>query len=537
MAPTAADEGSEADPGAEQVPNGAGSLAWVLACVGGGMFLVGLDSIMVTTSLPTIATELGAVNSIAWVLAANLLAATVATPLYGKLGDRWGRRPLYVLACSLLAFGSALAAFAWGPDTLIIARAVSGLGIGGFMALGSAQLADVIAPRDRGRYAWLFPTAAISAALVGPVVGGALADSASWRWMFAVTAGTAGGVLVLILARLPSGARAPAAEPVDVAGVLLLGVAITAMVLVTTLPRSAPQLGGAAVAALAAVGVAAAVGLVLVELRVADPVLPVRLFRLRAFTLVVLVGFLTNGAVQAVSSYLPLYTQVVQGLSAAQSGLVMAPAVLVMAGATVLVGRLITRTGRYRGFPIVGCVVAAAGTALLGRLDAQTPVWQVVVSMALVSAGMAGIGQVIGIVVQNTVPQPIIGAATATTSVVRQTGSSLGVALLGASFGAGLAAALSARLPSGASAFERAFADGRRLPAGGLSAVPPEVRADAAQVLSDVLAPLFAWSAPVLLAAAVVAAFVPARPLRAARPVRPVRPDHGAPRAPGLTGT
>ncbi len=488
-------------------------LRWVLVCVGLGMFLFGLDSIMVSTALPTIGADLGGVNHLAWVLSANLLAATIATAVYGSLGDRLGRRPMYLVACAILTAGSVAAAAAPSMGWLVAARAVCGLGSGGVMVLGSAQLADWISPRERGRVSWIFPVAGISASIAGPVVGGVLTDQVSWRGVFVVTAVVAAGAFVVMALRLPGRPPAPHAGRVDVLGVVCLAVTITALVLATTLPRSAAHLPTGVFVGLGVVFVVALAGLVVVERRAADPVVPVRLFALRTFTLLALVGFCSNAVITALSSYLPLYMQVVQGLSAAGSGLVLVPSTLVGAAATALVGRALARTGRYRLFPVAGCVVGAGGAALLGTLEPTSSPWVIVAAMSLIGVGMAGIGQVIAIVTQNTVPARVIGAASATTSMVRQTGSSLGVAVLGAVFGAELGALIAARVP--ADVLNQAYGDGQRLPEGLLTALPPDAQAQAAQAVSDILAPLFAWGAPVMLVGAVVAVFLPFRPLRA----------------------
>ncbi|ABP56140.1 MDR family MFS transporter [Salinispora tropica] len=406
------------------------------------MMLAMLDNMIVSTALPRIVGEFGGLDHFTWVVTAYVLGTTVSTPIWGKLGDLFGRKPIFLTSVVIFLLGSALCGMAGsrllgGPDDgmaeLIAFRAVQGLGAGGLMVGVLAIIGDLVPPRERGRYQGMIAGIMAIALVAGPLVGGFITDHLSWRWAFYVNLPLGGAALVLLVAtlRLP---RHRTEHRIDWLGAALLAVGITAIVLITTWGGNeyawrSPQIVGLIVLALASL---AAFGVV--ERRAVEPVLPLSLFANRNFALISVIGFLLGFAMYGAMSFLPLYQQTVQGASATESGLLLLPLMFGMLVVSLLVGRTITRTGRYRAFPIIGGVVMSAAMVLLTRLDAQTDVVESSLYLLVLGVGMGFLMQTTMLIAQNSVDQRDLGAASGAATFFRSIGGSFGISLFGAVF-------------------------------------------------------------------------------------------------------
>jgi EmrB/QacA subfamily drug resistance transporter len=424
-----------------------------LAAVFGGlllaMLLAALDSTIVATALPTIVGELGGIERLAWVVTAYLLAQTIVTPLYGKLGDLHGRKRVLQVAVVVFLVGSALCGAARSMPQLILFRFVQGLGGGGLMVTAQAVVGDVVAPRERGKYQGIFGAVFAVSSIAGPLLGGYFTTHLSWRWIFYVNLPLGVVALLVVAAALPTVARREA-RAVDWAGAGLLAAALASLVVLTDLGGTTVPWRSAPIVALAVSAAAALVGFVLVERRAAEPVLPPRLFGERAFSVASAVGLIVGFAMFGAVTYLPLWLQVAKGESPTASGLRMLPMMGGTLFSSILSGQLISRTGRYKLFPIVGTALATVGLVLLSRLEAGTSLGSAAAAMLVLGLGIGLVMQVLVIAVQNAVPYRDLGVATSGAMLFRLVGGSLGTAVLGAIFAARLGPELAARVPAGA---------------------------------------------------------------------------------------
>jgi EmrB/QacA subfamily drug resistance transporter len=396
------------------------------------MLLASLDQTIVSTALPTIVRDLGGIDQLSWVVTAYLLAATVSMPLWGRVSDLYGRKRLFQGAIVLFLVGSALSGASQTLGELIGFRALQGLGAGGLMTLAMAIVADIIAPRERGRYQGYIQMVFVLASVAGPLLGGLFTDEASWRWVFYVNL-PIGAVALALGTRLQLPAARGRAR-IDVLGAALLGAALTAVLLVTTwggreYAWASPEIIGLAVAA-----VVLLLGFVAQERRTAEPILPLRLFREPVFDVVAATLFLTTCAFFAAIVFLPLFLQRVTGASAVGSGLLLLPLLLAGTLSTAVIGRVVTRTGRYKVFPAVGLGLMAIGLLLLSRLDATASHLTVALSMVVFGLGFGMVSQLLVLAIQNAVDRRDIGIATASANLFRSLGGSVGAALFGAIF-------------------------------------------------------------------------------------------------------
>jgi EmrB/QacA subfamily drug resistance transporter len=396
-----------------------------------GMLLAALDQTIVSTALPTIVGDLHGGSHLAWVVTAYLLASTVSTPLWGKLGDQYGRKTFFQAAIVIFVIGSALAGFSHTMTELIAFRAVQGLGGGGLMVGAQTIIGDVVSPRDRGRYMGLFGAMFAVATVIGPLIGGLCVTYLSWRWVFYINLPLGIVALFVTGAVLPGHLRR-VSHAIDYAGSLLLAASATSLIIFASLGGiswawvSVPSIGTAVL------GVLLAIGFLLVERGAAEPVIPLKLFRERVFNAASAIGFVMGFAMFGALTFLPLYMQIVKGVSPTASGLRILPLMLGMLGASVISGRLVTRWGRYKIFPIVGTALMTIGAYLLSLIDASTNGWVLAGYMFVFGVGMGLVMQVLVVAVQNAVSYHDLGVATSSATFFRMIGGSFGTAVFGA---------------------------------------------------------------------------------------------------------
>ena len=396
------------------------------------MLLASLDQTIVSTALPTIVRDLGGIDQLSWVVTAYLLAATVSMPLWGRVSDLYGRKRLFQAAIVLFLLGSALSGASETLGELIGFRALQGLGAGGLMTLAMAIVADIIAPRERGRYQGYIQMVFVLASVAGPLLGGLFTDEASWRWVFYVNL-PIGAVALAISTRLRLPAGSGRAR-IDVLGAALLGAGLTAILLVTTWGGREYAWGSPEIIGLAVAAVVLLAGFFAQERRAPEPVLPLRMFREPVFDVVSATLFLTTCAFFAAIVFLPLFLQRVTGASAVESGLQLLPLLLAGTLSTAVIGRVVARTGRYKVFPAVGLGLMAIGLFLLSRLDETSSHATIALDMVVFGLGFGMVSQLLVLAIQNAVDRRDIGIATASANLFRSLGGSVGAALFGAIF-------------------------------------------------------------------------------------------------------
>ncbi|WP_128381020.1 MFS transporter [Streptomyces cavernae] len=478
-----------------------------------GMLLAALDQTIVSTALPTIVSELGGLEHLSWVVTAYLLASTAATPLWGKLGDQYGRKKLFQAAIVIFLIGSALCGIAQNMPELIAFRAVQGLGGGGLMVLSMAIVGDLVPPRERGRYQGLFGAVFGATSVLGPLLGGLFTQHLSWRWVFYVNLPVGVVALLVIAAALHIPVRAER-QVIDYLGTFLIASVATCLVLVaslggTTWAWDSPQIVG-----LAALGVVLAVFFVQVERRAAEPVLPLKLFRIRTFTLSALISFVVGFAMFGAMTYLPTFLQVVQGVSPTLSGVHMLPMVLGLLLASTVSGQIVSRTGRWKAFPVAGTAVTTVGLLLLHELDENSSTAEMSAYFFVFGLGLGLVMQVLVLIVQNAVAYEDLGVATSGATFFRSIGASFGVAVFGTVFanrlGERLADALRGRqLPPGTG--PDALESDPRV----IAELPPALRPPAVHAYASSITDVFLYAAPVALLAFVLAWFLREDRLRA----------------------
>ncbi|WP_126641793.1 MDR family MFS transporter [Embleya hyalina] len=405
-----------------------------------GVMLASLDATIVSTAMPTIVADLGGLEHLAWVTTAYTLATAVSIPLYGKLGDVHGRKRLFQFAIVVFLAGSMLCGIAQSMGTLIAFRVIQGLGAGGLMSNAQAIIGDLVPPAERGRYQGFIASTVAFSTVCGPLIGGFFTEALSWRWVFYVNIplGAVALMVTSVVLRLPR--KAYAKRPFDHYGLALLTCGTSALILFTSWGGTQYAWISAPSLALAGTAVAMLAAFVLVERRAADPLIPLRLLSRNtivrvACPLTMVTGCLTLG----MSTFLPIYQQIVRGHGPTESGLLLAPMMLSMMVCSTLTGRLISRIGKYKRFPLIGTLLAAAGLAVLSLLGTDSPYWHLLIGLMVLGFGLGTIGPVTTLAVQNSVDQADIGVATGLNSFARSIGSALGAAVLGAVFAHGLA--------------------------------------------------------------------------------------------------
>ncbi|GAA3817223.1 MFS transporter [Streptomyces phyllanthi] len=478
-----------------------------------GMLLAALDQTIVSTALPTIVSELGGMEHLSWVVTAYLLASTAATPLWGKLGDQYGRKKFFQTAIVIFLIGSALCGMAQNMAELIAFRAIQGLGGGGLMVLSMAIVGDLVPPRERGRYQGLFGAVFGATSVLGPLLGGLFTEQLSWRWVFYINLPVGAVALAVIAVALRIPVRTTR-HVIDYLGTFLIASVATCLVLVASLGGTTWDWGSPQIIGLAVLSVVLAVCFVAVERRAAEPVLPPKLFRIRTFTLSAVISLVVGFAMFGAMTYLPTFLQVVKGVSPTLSGLHMLPMVVGMLLASTVSGQIVSRTGRWKVFPVAGTAVTTLGLLLLHQLDENSPDGEMSAYFFVFGLGLGLVMQVLVLIVQNAVPYEDLGVATSGATFFRAIGASFGVAVFGSVFAGRLADRLTAELggdplPPGVTP-DTLSADPR-----GISQLPTELRPSALHAYASAITDVFLYAAPVALLGFALAWFLREDRLRA----------------------
>ncbi|TDQ46912.1 MDR family MFS transporter [Actinorugispora endophytica] len=491
-------------------------ILWVFVGLMLTMLLSALDQTIVGTALPTIVGELHGLEQLSWVITAYMLAVTIGMPIYGKAGDLFGRKSVFMFAIVVFLVGSVLSGIAQDMTQLILFRAVQGIGGGGLMIGAQAIIADIVSARERGRYMGLIGAVFGLSSVAGPLLGGFFTDHLSWRWIFYINIplGAVALAVVAVVLKLPR--RTGPKPKLDYLGALLLAAASTGVVLVTSWGGGQYDWDSPVIIGLSVFAVVAAALFVVAERFAAEPIIPLELFRDRDFVLTALIGVSVGIAMFSTVSYLPTFLQMVNGATATESGLLMIPMVVGMLTATIGTGRLITATGRYRVYPILGTAVMAAGLLLLSRISYESPYLFNAAGMLVLGLGVGAVMQNLVLIVQNSVPRRDLGAATSAHNYFRQIGASLGIAVFGTVFVNRLTDQLAgapAEVTSGLARGGGGEAGISALTPELLKSLPPQAQELIGRAFAEAMPPIFLYAAPIALAGFLLAFLIREKPL------------------------
>jgi EmrB/QacA subfamily drug resistance transporter len=478
------------------------------------MLLAMLDNMIVGTAMPTIVGELGGLNHLSWVVTAYTLATAASTPIWGKLGDMYGRKGIFLTSIVLFLIGSAASGAAQSMDQLIAFRAFQGLGAGGLMVGVMAIIGELIPPRERGKYQGMIAGVMAIAMIGGPLVGGTITDNWGWRWSFYINLpiGVVALAVVTTVLHLP---KKRSETRIDYLGAGLLTVGITSLVLLTTWGGTQYAWGSVQIISLLVVGLAAMAAFVWSQTVAPEPVMPLRIFRNANFSLISLIGFLVGFTMFGAMTFLPLYQQTVQGASATNSGLLLLPMLLAMMAVSMVAGRVTTSTGRYKVFPIVGGALITAGLFLLSLMDVSTSRFTSGVYMAVLGAGMGFLMQITMLIAQNSVEMRDMGVGSSSATLFRTIGGSFGVSLFGALFSHKVQQSMDSA-PGGAAAMK----GGAQLDPATIAKFPAALKDAYFHAVASGTHVVFLWGAAISVLGFVAAWFLVETPLRgsAAKP-------------------
>jgi len=493
----------------------------VLSVIGGlmvGLFLAALDQTIVATALPTIVGDLGGLSEYSWTVTAYLLFATASTPLYGKIGDLYGRKRIFQAAILIFIAGSLVSGAAGSMGTLIAGRAIQGLGAGGLIALTLAIVGDIVSPRERGRYQGLFGAVFGIASVLGPLLGGFFTDQLTWRWVFWINV-PLGLVALLTIQRTLHLPPKRVEHKVDYVGAALIVAAVSSILLVTVWGGKEYAWDSAVIIGLGVFGLVMLVLFVLWELRVPEPLLPMRLFGNSVFTNTSITSFLFGFTFFGAIIYLPLYLQVVRGYSPTESGLLLLPLVLGIFITSAGSGQLVTRTGRYKIFPVVGLVIIPLALVWLSTLEVDTPIWNLCLRVFLLGLGLGLVIQTLVVAVQNAVDPRDLGVATSSNTFFRSMGGAIGTAVFGSVLTSTLTTELTAVMEQLAGtlppeAMAQFDPTNLQTDPAAIQALPEAIRTPVLEAFTTALDRVFLIGVPVITLALLITLFLRELPLR-----------------------
>ncbi|MFI0724075.1 MDR family MFS transporter [Streptomyces sp. NPDC021224] len=479
------------------------------------MLLAMLDNMIVGTAMPTIVGELGGLNHLSWVVTAYTLATAASTPIWGKLGDMYGRKGIFLTSIVLFLIGSAASGAAQSMDQLIAFRAFQGLGAGGLMVGVMAIIGELIPPRERGKYQGMIAGVMAIAMIGGPLVGGSITDNWGWRWSFYINLpiGAVALAVVTTVLHLP---KKRSQGRIDYLGGVLLTVSITSLVLLTTWGGTEYAWGSVQIIGLLVLGLVTLAAFIRSQTRAPEPIMPLRIFRNANFSLISVIGFLVGFTMFGAMTFLPLYQQTVQGASATNSGLLLLPMLLAMMAVSMVAGRVTTATGRYKIFPIVGGALITVGLALLSTMGVDTTRFMSGLYMAVLGAGMGFIMQITMLVAQNSVEMRDIGVGSSSATLFRTIGGSFGVSLFGALFSHKVQHSMESA-PGGAAAMK----GGAQLDPATIAKFPAGLKDAYFHAVSSGTHVVFLWGAIVSVFGFLAAWFLVETPLRGASGAKP----------------
>ncbi|TMS51204.1 MFS transporter [Mycobacterium sp. DBP42] len=474
------------------------------------MLLASLNQTVLSTALPTVVGELRGVDHMTWVVTSYILASTIVMPVYGRISDLFGRRPVLVAAISLFVVGSVVGAVAANIEWLIVGRVIQGVGGGGLIVLSQAAIADVVPARDRGKYVGLMGAVFAVASVAGPLLGGWFTEGPGWRWAFWINVplGAAAIAATVALVHLPR-TNLIGRPRVDYLGTLLLTVATTAIVLVCTWGGAEYEWRSPQIISLIIAAVVAASLFAVVESKATQPILPLTLFEERDFTLSTVAALLFGVAMFGAVGYLPTYLQMSSGVDATEAGLLMMPMMGGLLASSVVCGQVVSQTGRYKRYPIIGAAVMGVGLALISTLHADSPTWLLCIYIGVFGVGIGMGMQILTLIVQNSFPNAVVGTATAATNYFRQVGASVGSAIVGSIFASRLVDLLAEKLPAG----EARSTDPNAFTPAMVSRLPDTLQVPIIEAYNEAMLPIFLFMTPLAALAVVALAFIREKPL------------------------
>lgn len=481
-----------------------------------GMLLSSLGQMIFSTALPTVVGDLGGASQMSWVITAFMLTMTIGMPVYGKLGDQIGRKPLFLAAIVLFLIGSVVGALAQNMTTMITARAIQGLGGGGLMVLSQAIIADVVPARERGKYMGVMGAVFGLSSVLGPLLGGFFTDGPGWRWAlwFNVPLGLVTLAIAAFALNLP---RRHSDAKMDYWGTLTMAVATTCLILTVTWGGRDYGWTDPVILGLIAGTVIMGTLFVIIELRHSNPLIPMTLFKARNFSLTTISGIIMGVGMFGTLSYLPTYIQMVHNLSPTAAGLMMIPMMAGMIVTSTIVGQVVSRTGKYKWFPVIGMLIMGVGLFFMGQLHAHDTLVHLGVVQAVMGIGLGFSMQTLVLIVQNTFPLRMVGTATASNNFFRQIGGAMGASIVGSLFMHRVGDQLSTAIPEALKAMgPQAAPYAEKFAHGAQGSLTPEFVHQAPQILqeaivngyNDALVPIFGGLAPLAIIAAFVVAFV-----------------------------